>query len=58
MYRELGMIRCELEMMYDRYRKDVIFKEICKMPKDINLSQKKLGRNFILFLKVYYYSYR
>jgi len=43
LYREIGMLRSELELIYDKGRRTYIFDEINRFPQDMEAEEKKIA---------------
>jgi len=43
LYREVGMLRSELELIYDKGRRTYIFDEINRFPRDLEAEEKKIA---------------
>lgn len=43
LYREIGMLRSELELIYDKGRRTYIFDEISRFPLDMDEENKKIS---------------
>lgn len=43
LYREIGMLRSELEIIYDKNRRAYIFEEINQFPPSLDAEEKKIA---------------
>ena len=43
LYREIGMLRSELELIYDKGRRTYIFDEINRFPQNMEPEEKKIA---------------